>query len=573
MMPIAYYQFTTPPHSRTATATAKALSGEVLYPHFCWQCVMLCDARLLGVGIVTYATENIWDYTAYSLAVNEVYAEHNGYIMLHLDPATAKFDAFDARWNKIKILEKAIDPVDGWARNLDYVMWVDADLIFLDIGLRLEQVAAANPKAHVIISAEHAGSSTLVNSGTVTVRNSNYARKFLSDWWSYADRKMYSDQEQFDLLYNSNRKEYERRVAILPPDALNSDPPAMTKQKSHNQVLHLMGEHTAYRQKAFGTAFREICRKIEKPRSPPLARQLLNTRDNLHRWTLESYYDEMTERFASFEKAMVTGDNDIKAARLMANSVHHYAHALSHRDREGDDDYAVSLRNRTFVDLLTNLNNRRVKNQEHLTITGRPMEDWPELMKCCCEAGQHMTARGTSEQKKAAGAKTMALLHELVEIVAQLQRPAVELMIASLHLDLGLIDYYDDKLKDALVNFKKCLSMNQKLAKLSGDHITVQPMEIMANTYSQLGEYTKAFQLYENCIKKVINHLGPNHESLAEFYLNYATAKHANGSSEKAKEILSEALRIFRFNGVDSTEYSHSTALRLWNRLLTYSEL
>ena len=71
-----------------------------------------------GVGIVTYATENIWDYTGYSLAVNEVYAEHNGYIMLHLDPATAKFDAFDARWNKIKILEKAIDPVNGWARDL-----------------------------------------------------------------------------------------------------------------------------------------------------------------------------------------------------------------------------------------------------------------------------------------------------------------------------------------------------------------------------------------------------------------------------------------------------------------------
>ena len=67
---------------------------------------------------MTYATENIWDYTGYSLAVNEVYAEHNGYIMLHLDPATAKFDAFDARWNKIKILEKAIDPVSGWARDL-----------------------------------------------------------------------------------------------------------------------------------------------------------------------------------------------------------------------------------------------------------------------------------------------------------------------------------------------------------------------------------------------------------------------------------------------------------------------
>jgi len=277
----------------------------------------------------------------------------------------------------------------------------------------------------------------------------------------------------------------------------------------------------------------------------------------------------MTERFASFEKNMVTGDNDIKAARLMANAVHHYAHALSHRDREGDDEYAISLRNRTFNDLFTNLNNRRVKNQEHLTITGRPMEDWPELMKSCCEAGQHMTARGTSEQKKVAGAKTMALLLELVEIVAHLQRPAVELMIASLHLDLGLIDYYDDKLREAMVNFKKCLAMNKKLAKKSGDHITVQPMEIMANTYSQLGEYTKAYQLYEKCIKNVIKHLGPNHESLGEFYLNFATAKSANGNPDEARKLLTESLRIFRFNSVPDSEYSHSTALRLWNRLQT----
>jgi hypothetical protein len=32
-------------------------------------------------------------------------------------------------------------------------MWVDADLIFLDMGLRLEQVASAHLGAHVILSA------------------------------------------------------------------------------------------------------------------------------------------------------------------------------------------------------------------------------------------------------------------------------------------------------------------------------------------------------------------------------------------------------------------------------------
>jgi hypothetical protein len=80
------------------------------------------------------------------------------------------------------------------------------------------------------------------------VKNSAWARQFLSDWWSHADRGLYSDQEQFDLLYEHRRRAaapageraFTDRVAILAPDKLNSDPPAMTQQKYNNKVLHLM---------------------------------------------------------------------------------------------------------------------------------------------------------------------------------------------------------------------------------------------------------------------------------------------------------------------------------------------
>ena len=39
------------------------------------------------------------------------------------------------------------------AKDFDYVMWVDADLIFLDMGLRLEAVAAEYLHSHIMISA------------------------------------------------------------------------------------------------------------------------------------------------------------------------------------------------------------------------------------------------------------------------------------------------------------------------------------------------------------------------------------------------------------------------------------
>ena len=81
------------------------------------------------------------------------------------------------------------------------------------------------------------------------MRNSRWTRSFLQQWWSYADRRLYSDQEQFDLLYEHRRREaaeigeesdFTDNIVILPPDKLNTDPPAMTQQKPQNEVLHLM---------------------------------------------------------------------------------------------------------------------------------------------------------------------------------------------------------------------------------------------------------------------------------------------------------------------------------------------
>ena len=192
----------------------------------------------LGIYLVTYATEDIWDYTAYSFAVNEAYVENNGYSMKLLDPSTSNYEKKDARWNKVKILEEALDPLSGWARDFDYIMWIDADLIFLDINLRLESIISKYPDANFIISAEHAGSTTLINSGSILAKNCEWSRQFLKDWWNYADRKLHSDQEQFDLLYYKQKETHQldKYIVILAPDALNSDPPAMTKQKPHNQV-------------------------------------------------------------------------------------------------------------------------------------------------------------------------------------------------------------------------------------------------------------------------------------------------------------------------------------------------
>ena len=108
----------------------------------------------LSIGIVTYATKEIWTYTAYSFGINAAYAAHNNYHIKLLDPTLSqKFDGYDSRWNKVKVLEEALDPRTGWAKYMDYVMWIDADLSFLDMGLRLEHIVQSYPEAHILASA------------------------------------------------------------------------------------------------------------------------------------------------------------------------------------------------------------------------------------------------------------------------------------------------------------------------------------------------------------------------------------------------------------------------------------
>lgn len=89
----------------------------------------------------------------------------------------------------------------------------------------------------------------MINSGCIIVKNTHWSRRFLKEWWDFADRNLYSDQEQFDLLYEHKKKiamkqgninSFIEKIAILPPHRINTDPPAMTKQKPTHQVLHLM---------------------------------------------------------------------------------------------------------------------------------------------------------------------------------------------------------------------------------------------------------------------------------------------------------------------------------------------
>eukprot|EP01034_Spumella_vulgaris_P034347 gene34346-42360_t len=135
---------------------------------------------------------------------------------------------------------------------------MDADLIILDLSLRIEQIAMRHPHAHILMSSDV---STLANTGFIIVRNSNWSRQFLRDWIACKDRPgVLNEQLGFEAVYRDrDPEEMLEKIAILSPEVMNSVAPAMGEQLPSHRVLHLAAESDTFRQTVFGHAATNLC--------------------------------------------------------------------------------------------------------------------------------------------------------------------------------------------------------------------------------------------------------------------------------------------------------------------------
>ena len=78
------------------------------------------------VSLVTYLDSDkgqfnipdIFKFGAYMVANTAAYAELNDYSFRWLARDTgSNYQPGDARWNKVKIIDEALDPVTGWAKD------------------------------------------------------------------------------------------------------------------------------------------------------------------------------------------------------------------------------------------------------------------------------------------------------------------------------------------------------------------------------------------------------------------------------------------------------------------------
>lgn len=109
--------------------------------------------QTLSIGLLTFLTDDIKEYATYSAAINLAYAIHNNYYFKIYDPKVdmeIEYDTYDVRWNKIQVLRAAFQ--SDWGKDCDYFMWLDADLIFLDMDMDLPALLSSYPPAHFLAS-------------------------------------------------------------------------------------------------------------------------------------------------------------------------------------------------------------------------------------------------------------------------------------------------------------------------------------------------------------------------------------------------------------------------------------
>jgi len=216
---------------------------------------------LLKLAILTRATPSVYNYASYSFLIQSVYAALHGYTMLPLVDDSSRPDYVYHRK-----LSSVLQIMEDEAFHIDYVVWMDADLIPLDLELRLEHIAASVPGAHVVLSEDVSSSA---NTGCLLVRNSLWTRRFLRDWIAQKDLPgVANEQLGFECLYRTLDPVAREKIAILPAHVLNSIASPIGEQMPTHKILHLAAEGGSMRAAVFRAAATEVCAAISEDRAP-----------------------------------------------------------------------------------------------------------------------------------------------------------------------------------------------------------------------------------------------------------------------------------------------------------------
>ena len=180
-----------------------------------------------NIAIVMAFTPNIYKYALIAEQNVTSYAKENGYTCyIYRDTVVPVKE--HPTWNKPLVLDNHIG-------NHDYIMWMDADAIFTNYDIRIEDITNKQPNRSILLCNDIGG--WKFNAGVQIWKNTSWAKGILKEWWEseHVEHLKGGDQVQLiDIIKKQDSKNY----FIFNETEFNCHP------KSHKRgmyVMHMMG--------------------------------------------------------------------------------------------------------------------------------------------------------------------------------------------------------------------------------------------------------------------------------------------------------------------------------------------
>jgi len=142
--------------------------------------VSLCSGGYAKAGICKIAKDNFQNYCA-----------HHGYHLMFLADSDIPQHKRKRNWGKVLAIKHALK-VPG----VEYVFWMDADSLFMDISRPLDHVLPPSGKEQTISG----DSNCFINNGHLAFKRSPWSLSFLDQWWD-VDPKPWPWQDQSSQVY------------------------------------------------------------------------------------------------------------------------------------------------------------------------------------------------------------------------------------------------------------------------------------------------------------------------------------------------------------------------------------
>lgn len=153
-------------------------------------------------------------------ASRQAYANKHGYHLF--DSSDLVQQGRPAQWSKIVAVQSLHEK-----EHCDWVLWHDADTLFVNSNKRLEDLLPADPNMDLLVAVDTPNPG--YNSGSWLVKNSEWGRSFLQKWWDMKafvrlpGQSMSGDNDAFKVLLASYEEaEFKTHVGVPPRCSINA---------------------------------------------------------------------------------------------------------------------------------------------------------------------------------------------------------------------------------------------------------------------------------------------------------------------------------------------------------------